>query len=217
MLDPLQTLRWMQTRRSSRTFTDATIAPATIDRLLQAAVSAPSSSNRQPWRYVVIVTESIRQQIVAEVRAAADALEQLISSSPHAAEFGKYGDFFWQPLDAAAVIIIPCTRRLPDTLANLLTSAKHDPSMVQLPSAMPMEICATAAGVMALMLQAHAEGLGACWMAGPMIAATQIERIIGLTGGFHMLGAMALGMPDLAALELAKPERKPLAQSVRYL
>ncbi|MEZ4361565.1 MAG: nitroreductase family protein [Kofleriaceae bacterium] len=223
-LDPQATLAWLQTRRSTRTFTAEPVPRAVLERLLEAAITAPSNSNRQPWKYVIVESPALRRQLVERVRAAAEALAAQLARGPHAEEFGGYGDFFWQPLAAAAVLVLPCVRRLPDTLGALLRSAGVEPGALQLPGDMPMEVCATSAGVMAMMLQAHAEGLGACWMAGPMIAARELEQLCAIrepelpaSEGFHLLGALALGYPDDAARAAAKPPRRPLALHARFL
>ncbi len=42
------------TRRSIRRFTGKKLSSDTIHRLLEAAMSAPSSQNEQPWHFVVI-------------------------------------------------------------------------------------------------------------------------------------------------------------------
>ena len=52
---------------------------------------------------------------------------------------------------------------------------------------------------MLLLLQAHAEGLGACWMAGPMIARDQVLRLCRVPEPWQMLGAVALGYVPEAA------------------
>jgi YbgC/YbaW family acyl-CoA thioester hydrolase len=41
-------------RRSSRAFNDRPVEPQKLERLLEAARWAPSASNRQPWRFVVV-------------------------------------------------------------------------------------------------------------------------------------------------------------------
>ncbi len=41
-------------RRSIRKFTGEPVAPELVDRLLMAAMAAPSASNRRPWEFVVI-------------------------------------------------------------------------------------------------------------------------------------------------------------------
>lgn len=44
----------IQSRRSVRAYTDRPLSRETVDTLLQAAINAPSASNRQPWAFVVI-------------------------------------------------------------------------------------------------------------------------------------------------------------------
>lgn len=44
----------IHSRRSVRAYTDQPLSRETIDTLLQAAINAPSASNRQPWAFVVI-------------------------------------------------------------------------------------------------------------------------------------------------------------------
>ena len=43
------------TRRSIRAYTTRAVSDDLIKQLLEAAMSAPSASNRQPWHFVVIV------------------------------------------------------------------------------------------------------------------------------------------------------------------
>lgn len=41
-------------RRSIRKFTDESVDPALIRKLLEAAMAAPSACNRRPWEFVVV-------------------------------------------------------------------------------------------------------------------------------------------------------------------
>ncbi|MDP4164828.1 MAG: nitroreductase family protein [Bacillota bacterium] len=41
-------------RRSIRKFTNQTIEPEKIDKLLRAAMQAPSAANQQPWEFIVV-------------------------------------------------------------------------------------------------------------------------------------------------------------------
>jgi nitroreductase len=47
-------------QRAHRAFTDEPVDDATIERLLEAAVRAPSAENRQPWEFVVVREPSAR-------------------------------------------------------------------------------------------------------------------------------------------------------------
>ena len=42
------------TRRSVRSFRDGHVADATIEKLLRAAMLAPSAGNQQPWKFIVV-------------------------------------------------------------------------------------------------------------------------------------------------------------------
>lgn len=53
-------------RRSIRKFKDQAVEPEKIDRLLRAAMQAPSAANQQPWEFIV-VTEKETLRKLSEV------------------------------------------------------------------------------------------------------------------------------------------------------
>lgn len=65
----------IHTRRSVRRFTDHEVTERQVERLLRAAMAAPSAMNEQPWRFVVVRD--------AELRA------KLSEISPYAGPVGK--------------------------------------------------------------------------------------------------------------------------------
>jgi F420 biosynthesis protein FbiB-like protein len=206
-------LAFLRARRSVRAFTSEPIARDVLTRVLEAAITAPSSTNRQPWRFAVVTAKATRERIVDAVRARTTALKDVIARSHHAEDFGSYGDFFFEPLVTAAAIVIPQYREYPDLIANLIASAGEDPRRFLTASAMQAELCSTSAAVMALLLHAHAEGLGACWMAGPMVARDDLHALLGIADPWRMVGAIALGHPEGSA----EPRpRKPLARVVEW-
>ncbi len=204
-------LEWLESRRSIRRFTDAPVPRDVLERVLQGAISAPSNTNRQPWRYAVVESRDKRATIVDAVRTRCEEMKAIIRRGHHAEDFGNYGDFFFEPLESAAVIIIPQYRTYPDLIANFIASGGGDPSRYHTASSMQAELCSTSASAMALLLQAHGEGLGACWMAGPTVARPEIQRLLDIEAPWQMVGAMALGWP---AEKPQKPARKPLDRAV---
>jgi len=50
-------------RRSIRKYTDEPTDDATVERLLRAAMSAPSAGNQQPWSFVVVRDADLRARI----------------------------------------------------------------------------------------------------------------------------------------------------------
>jgi nitroreductase len=61
----------MQRRRTIRQFSDRPVARAVIDACLEAAGTAPSGANQQPWHFVVVTDAAVKRQI----RAAAEEEE----------------------------------------------------------------------------------------------------------------------------------------------
>lgn len=213
-IDPQAIFEWMLSRHSVRNFTAQPVERATLEMLLHAATSAPSPTNRQPWRFAVVTRPDLRQQIVGHIARRADEMKAIIQRGHHADEYANYGDFFHEPLASAAVIIVPQYREYPDLMANLLASGGADPAQFSTAASMQAELCATSGAVMNLLLQAHACGLGACWMAGPMIACAEISRLLAIAQPWRMLGAIALGYPA-PPMPDAKP-RKALDKVVQW-
>ena len=207
-------LEWLQTRRSVRRFTQRPVERALLERLFHAAITAPSATNRQPWRFAAVTSSVQRTTIVDAVRRRTTELKTEVAKSHHAEEFGSYGDFFFEPLESAQVIVIPQYRAYPDMIAQLIASGGGDPSRFETASAMQAELCSTSGAIMCLLLQAHAEGLGACWMAGPMVARQLIEAALGIAAPWQMVGAIALGWPEDAPPK--QPGRKPLDKVVTW-
>jgi nitroreductase len=53
----------IMTRRSVRTYTGEAVAPEAIDKLLRAAMAAPSAGNQQSWRFVVVQDRARLQRL----------------------------------------------------------------------------------------------------------------------------------------------------------
>jgi nitroreductase len=207
-------LEWLQTRRSLRHFTERAVERDVLERLLHAAITAPSATNRQPWRFAAITAPARRAAIVQAVRTRTAEMKQVIANSHHAEDFGSYGDFFFEPLESAQAIVIPQYRPYPDLIAQLIASGGGDPANYDTASAMQAELCSTSAAIMCLLLQANAEGLGACWMAGPMVARRDIEAQLGIAAPWRMVGAVALGYPQAPPAD--RPGRKPIDKVVTW-
>jgi nitroreductase len=207
-------LDWLRSRRSVRTFSPEPVARDVLVRVLEGAITAPSSTNRQPWRFSVVRSPALRAKIASAVAQRTEEMKAIIARSHHAEDFGDYGDFFHEPLAAAQVIVIPQYREYPDLIANLIASGGGDPARFSTAAAMQAELVSTSAAIMMLLLQAHAEGLGACMMAGPMVARDDIQALLGIEPPWRMVGAIALGHPTGTAPARG---RKPLERVVHWI
>lgn len=209
-----QMLEWLRCRRSVRTFTAEPVSRDVLVRMLEGAITAPSSTNRQPWRFAVVRSAAMRAQIASAVASKTAEMKAIIARSHHAEDFGNYGDFFHEPLASAQVIVIPQYREYPDLIANLIASGGGDPTAFSTASAMQSELVSTSMAIMALLLQVQAEGLGACMMAGPMVARREISALLGIEEPWRMVGAIAIGHPDGGPPARG---RKPLDRVVTWI
>jgi coenzyme F420-0:L-glutamate ligase/coenzyme F420-1:gamma-L-glutamate ligase len=140
-------------------------------------------------------------------------MKAIIRRGHHGDELDSYGDFFFEPLETATTIIVPQYRDYPDAIAHLIESGGGDPRAFHTAGSMQAELCSTSAAIMALLLQAHAEGLGACWMAGPMVARDDIHSLLEISVPWRMVGAVALGHPvGSPGSPASLPTRKPIAK-----
>ena len=68
-LDVLSFYQLLRDRRSVRTYTDQPVERRLIERLLTAAIWAPSAHNRQPWRFVVIEDQHNKAHLAEAMNA----------------------------------------------------------------------------------------------------------------------------------------------------
>ena len=59
----MERLHWIFKRRSIRRFVDRPVEKEKVELLLKAAMAAPSASNRQPWRFVVITRRELLNKL----------------------------------------------------------------------------------------------------------------------------------------------------------
>jgi nitroreductase len=210
----LELLSLLESRRSVRRFAEREIAAEQVERLLRAATSAPSATNRQPWRFTVVRSASMRGRIADAVAARVAALQKIVERGHHREDLGDYWQHFHQPLHSARLLVVPQFREYPDLVVRFLESGGASGAELETARVTNTECCATSAAVMALLLQAHAEGLGACWMSGPLVARAEIRALLGVRPPWQLLGLVAIGYP---AEEPPSPGRRPLAAVVDFV
>jgi nitroreductase len=126
-------------RRAIRNFLDQRVARGTIERLIHAAVQAPSAVNKQPWLFTVIREARLLEVISAQAKK---HLIALINS----------GD---APQDFRAILSDPDFHILYHAPALIVISALKDDVWAKEDAALAAQN---------LMLTAYAEGLGTCWV-----------------------------------------------------
>lgn len=61
-------LECIMTRTSVRSYTDAAVPDSVVEKLLRAGMAAPSAANQQPWEFVVITEDAIKDSIASSFK-----------------------------------------------------------------------------------------------------------------------------------------------------
>lgn len=190
-------LSLMRERRSIRRFREEPLPAGTLERLLEAARWAPSASNRQPFRFMAIEAAETRTRMADLVREAVrTSLDNLAEREREPA--AAYADNFVRFETAPLVLAVYFRARNPlaerfDMLAEWDVGA----------------VSSASAAIMNLLLAAHALGLGACWMTGPLLAGPKLEEFLGVPAGWRLSALVPVGIP---AETPAAPARRTVSQ-----
>lgn len=205
-------LELMKSRRSVRRFKPEPPPRDAIEKLLEAAVSAPSASNKQPWRFLVVTDRALVKRLADAVRGSVETIAAHVEPS-FAASFRAYGDYFTR-FEDAPVVIVPLYRSL-TVLSNMVDAGlpKAARGHIEL-----MEnnsgLIGTALAMQNLLLMAHSLGLGASGMTGPLVALGALREILDVPASWQVAALIPVGFP---AEEPAPTARKPAAAVTRWL
>ena len=177
----------MKGRRSVRRYAEQPIAPELVQRLLEAAIWAPSAHNRQPWRFAVLSSAETRRALAAAMGerlradltadgAAPELIERDVSRS--------YSRISGAPLAIMVCLSMADMDRYPDGRRN---EAEYI-----------MAVQSVAMAAQNLLLAAHAEGLGACWMCAPLFCPDVVRNALNLPADWQPQALITLGYPAAA-------------------
>jgi coenzyme F420-0:L-glutamate ligase/coenzyme F420-1:gamma-L-glutamate ligase len=174
----------LRARRSIRRYTPQAVPTETVERLLTAAGWAPSSHNRQPWRFAAL-TDS--EPIARLARAMGDQLQaDRLADGDAPADVAADAAKSFARITQAPVVIVVCL-----TLAEMDTY----PDAPRAAAERTMAIQSVAMAVQNLLLAAHAEGLGACWMCAPLFCQEVVCRALDLPADWEAQALVTLGYP----------------------
>jgi len=202
----------MKSRRSVRRFKPDRPPREAIERLLEAAVTAPSASNKQPWRFLVVTRRSTIEALAAAVREATDRIARHVEPA-FEASFRAYGDYFTR-FEGAPVVLACLHRplavlshlvgdRLPEEDRDRIRVMEHDSGLM-----------GVAMAIENLLLAAHEMGLGASGMTGPLVASDRLRTLLEIPPSWNLAAFVPLGFPA----ETPPPtDRKPAAQVATWI
>jgi nitroreductase len=176
--------RAIYSRRAVREYTTQSVDEATIRRLIDAAIQAPSAVNEQPWIFTVVRDQALLDRISAAAKA------HVLAAPPE----GMTPEHLH--------------RRLDDPDFHVFY---HAPALIVISSAShgrwAAENCALAAEN--LMLAARDVGLGSCWIgfAQDWLATSEGKAAIGVPQPSTPVAPIIIGYPEFEPAPV--PRREP--------
>lgn len=169
-------------RRSIRKFKKQEVPKETLERLLAAAMEAPSGKNRQNWRFFV-VTGKKRDEYLQHSQKSWLGIKDILAQKLKPSLYDFTERFFFT-LGEAPVIIFAYSENSPDERYHTSIGSVY-------------------MAVENLNLACFVEGLGCCTMGAPLEIKSEVDRFLGIdqwptykNGELELLCAVVLGWPD---------------------
>jgi nitroreductase len=191
----------IHTQRAIRRFTDEPVSEKAIERILEAAVRAPSGRNRQPWRFVIIRDEATKQQV---------------------------GDYYRRACEKAGIgqeRIPELSKKVNDSVAHLAYHMGDAPVLIlaciEHATAKAARTSTLTAGssiypaVQNLMLASRALGLGTTLTTVHTMFENEIKTLLGIPPNVQTVALIPLGYPAPEE-KFGGSRRRPVAEVTHF-
>lgn len=171
-------------RRSTRKFLDKPIAKEDLTEIIESGIKAPSSKNRQPWKFIVVqgaekeeMLKAFRKGILREEKESA-----LLPQSRQHIPAAKYTVDIMEEAPVAVFVV----NTLGKSILSEMTPEEHI-----------YEICnvqSISAAIQNMLLAATEKGIGSLWICDIYFAYKEICEWLNSEG--QLIAAIAFGYPN---------------------
>lgn len=199
----METLEAIEKRRSIRRYSSTPVPGELLNKLLEAARLAPSTSNTQSWKFKVVTDPGARREL-REAAHGQKFVEQAPAIIACCMDFNAFEDRGKRTLE---LVMTGAVRPSLEMVLRAVRGGKDrefDPERVVINGVMNVSIAAEH-----IALAATSLGLGTCWVRA--FDAAEVERIIGVPEGVKVLSLMTIGYP---AEEPAARPRRPMEEII---
>lgn len=171
-------------RRSIRKFSDKPVSQKDIVDILESGIKAPSSKNRQPWKYIVIQGNA-KAEMLKVFRQGINREENEKALLPQSKQHIAAAKYTIAVMEEAPTIIFVMNSLGKDILSEL-TPEEHI-----------YEICniqSISASIQNMLLAATEKGIGSLWICDIYFAYSELCKWLNSDG--QLIAAIAFGYPD---------------------
>lgn len=177
-------LRTIRERRSLRRYQDRAVAIGLIEQVIEAGTWAPSAHNRQPWRFAVLQSFETKERLALAMgaRLRSDLERDFVPEQVIAKDVSRS----YERLTSAPVLIVVCLSMVD---MDVYKDARRNHNEYV------MAVQGTAMAGQNILLAAHENGLGACWMCAPLFCPDLVQATLELPEDWQAQGIISLGYP----------------------
>jgi nitroreductase len=191
------------TARALRRLKPDPVPAALIERVLDAAIRAPSGGNAQNWAFIVVTDAEKRRQLGAVYRKASDEVSAIYAARGRPAhmtdqQFDRFmaaGAYLWDHLGDAPVLLVPCL------------TAREMPPRAALPAAVQARYEAHLAyqerirgasiypAIQNIILACRGLGLGTLITTNHLLYEQEVRDLLGIPDDTFTFAIMPIGFP----------------------
>ena len=182
-------------RRSIRKYQDKPIQRQDILDIIESGIKAPSSKNRQPWKFIAVQGKE-KEEMLNAFRAGISREETGDALLPGSRQYIPGAKYTVEILEQAPVVIF-----VVNPLGKGLLCARTTEERIY-------DICniqSVGAAIQNMLLTATEKGIGSLWICDTYFAYEELSNWLNTEG--ELLAAVAIGYPDEAPD--ARPRKKP--------
>ena len=172
----------VKTRKSIRKYEREDVDLNLIKKIIEISVNSPSGGNAQNWFTYIIKNKDILNRMRGQVETVYKKVTG--KDAP-----GVYAFFNEAPV-VLAVVQKPYIGSIDNILEREDKNRNYDRKFIVNPG-----LQGVSSFITHILLIAHNEGLGACWMTGPLIAKPEIESILGVRKPDNLVALIPIGKP----------------------
>lgn len=192
----MDVLEAIQRRRSIRKFKNTTLSNDMIENLIEAARVAPSGSNVQPWRFIIVKDERLKAELC---RAAFD--QEFVKDAP--VVIVCCGDLLsWKRArDQTQELINRDDIHLKKESEKALMERAEKAASAEMRERIPTTLLNVAIATEHIVLEAVELGLGSCWVR--LFDEEKAKQAMSLPDNLCVVALLPVGVPD------EEPEARP--------
>lgn len=206
----------IKSRRSIRKWKSDEVPEEMFRKAVELATWAPNGGNYQGWYFIIVKNREIIQKMADAVQLAADMIASWPEAKSWEEDVKRYqkNTSFFRNAPAVIGIFIRDYRSVMDKV--LIAREPVDPTASRIMGfrrTAPTAIQSASAAATTMLLAFHQMGLGAVWLASPLMAKEEIEALLKVPPEMNLVCLIAVGYPD----ESPQKDRKPVEEVLTFI